>query len=320
MPHLTTTSEAEISVYSRFTYPAVRIILGLVATLLWGSAFPMVKMGYQALAIDHSQTFRELLFAGYRFSCAGAFLLILSTIWQRQTWHFSRDKLIRIIKVGSFQTLLQYIFFYLGLALTTGISSAIVSSSSTFFQLIIAHFLFSDDRLNRRTIGSALIGFCGIAFYHVMAHGWRLHLGTGEALMLIAMFFGAYGNILSKRNISTHLPVLMLTAWQMFLGGICLITIGASQVGLAPFQWSVSATLIFIYLSAISAFAFLIWNTLMAHNQVGEISIFLFLIPIFGVTLSALVLHEPLHNYVLIALALVVIGIILANRSEKTKG
>lgn len=279
----------------------------------------MVKLGYAALAIDHTQTFRQLLFAGYRFCSAGAVLLLLSTLCYRATWRFNRDKARRIVKVGSFQTLLQYIFFYLGLALASGISSAIVASSATFFQLIIAHFLFANDRLNRQKILSAILGFSGIIFFHIMEHGWVFHLGMGEALMLIAMLFSAYGNILSKRNVHQGLPVLTLTAWQMLFGGLCLLLIGASQVGFSPFHWSFHAALIFAYLTAISAFAFLIWNTLMAHNQVGKISVFLFLIPIFGVSLSAGVLHEPLHGYVLIALLLVVLGILLANRPVKVK-
>lgn len=297
--------------------PAIRLMLAIMATLLWGSAFPMVKLGYAELAIEKSHSFTQLLFAGYRFSCAGLLLLIFSSVCYRQTWQFSADKIKRIINVGSCQTLLQYVFFYLGLALASGISSAIVASAAPFFQLIIAHWLFADDKLSRRKFASALCGFCGIAFYHLMEHGWAWHLGIGEGLMLIAMLFSAYGNILCKQNVSQSLPILTLTAWQMLWGGVILCGIGASQVGWMPFIWQPHSILLFLYLALLSAAAFLTWNTLMAYNQVSQVSVFLFLIPIFGVTLSALILHEPLHWYILPALGLIILGIVLANRPQR---
>lgn len=297
--------------------PLIRLTLALIATLLWGSAFAFVKLGYSSLAIAHNQPFMQLLFAGYRFSGAGILLLVLSSFIYRTTWQFSFSKFRSVVKVGSTQTLAQYIFFYMGLALASGISSAIVASAAPFFQLIIAHLLFADDRLSRRKILSALLGFCGIGFYHLMEHGWAFHLGIGEGLMFIAMLFSAYGNILNKRNVSRELPVLPLTAWQMLLGGILLILIGASQVGFMPFLFSWHASLLLLYLCGLSASAFLIWNTLMAHNQVSKVSIFLFLIPIFGVILSALILNETLHWYVIPALALIILGIILSNRPLK---
>ncbi|MFM2477208.1 DMT family transporter [Celerinatantimonas sp. MCCC 1A17872] len=300
------------------SHPLARLTLALVATLLWGSAFPLVKLGYSSFAIAHNQPFMQLLFAGYRFSGAGLLLLVLSSIIYRKTWQFSFSKSLSIVKVGSTQTLAQYIFFYMGLALASGISSAIVASAAPFFQLIIAHLLFADDRLSRRKLLSALLGFCGIGFYHLMEHGWAFHLGIGEGLMLIAMLFSAYGNILNKRNVSQELPVLPLTAWQMLFGGVILIVIGACKVGLTPFHFSVHASILLIYLCVLSASAFLIWNTLMAHNQVSKVSIFLFLIPIFGVTLSAVILNEALHWYVAPALTLIIIGIILSNRPERT--
>lgn len=300
------------------SHPLARLTLALVATLLWGSAFPLVKLGYSSFAIAHNQPFMQLLFAGYRFSGAGLLLLVLSSVIYRKTWQFSFSKSLSIVKVGSTQTLAQYIFFYMGLALASGISSAIVASAAPFFQLIIAHLLFADDRLSRRKLLSALLGFCGIGFYHLMEHGWAFHLGIGEGLMLIAMLFSAYGNILNKRNVSQELPVLPLTAWQMLFGGVILIVIGACKVGLTPFHFSLHASILLIYLCVLSASAFLIWNTLMAHNQVSKVSIFLFLIPIFGVTLSAVILNEALHWYVAPALALIIIGIILSNRPERT--
>ncbi len=52
-----------------------------------------------------------------------------------------------------------------------------------------------------------------------------------------------------------------------------------------------SATLM-AYMVLLSALAFSIWSALLKHNPVGRVTIFNFLIPVFGVDLSAVFLGE----------------------------
>ncbi len=56
----------------------------LLCTLLWGSAFPCVKMGYQLFQISSDATFQKLVFAGWRFSLAGLLVLITARVIGRQ--------------------------------------------------------------------------------------------------------------------------------------------------------------------------------------------------------------------------------------------
>ena len=47
--------------------PTVSAILACFCCLLWGSAFPCIKLGYQLFAIQSSDTASQILFAGIRF-------------------------------------------------------------------------------------------------------------------------------------------------------------------------------------------------------------------------------------------------------------
>ena len=47
---------------------------------------------------------------------------------------------------GVLQTTIQYFFFYLGLANTTGAKGSIITASNAFFAIIIAHFLMKEER------------------------------------------------------------------------------------------------------------------------------------------------------------------------------
>ena len=46
-------------------------LLTLICCFLWGSAFPVVKIGYQMFSIGASDTASQILFAGIRFTLAG---------------------------------------------------------------------------------------------------------------------------------------------------------------------------------------------------------------------------------------------------------
>ncbi len=129
------------------------------------------------------------------------------------------------------------------------------------------------------------------------------------------MFFGGLGNVLSKKE-SERLDILYMTSYQMLFGGLVLAVIGACGAGVMPFDFTWSAAWMVLYLAVLSALGFVLWNTVMKYNKVGSISMYLFLIPVFGVFLSAALLEEELHLFVWAALALVVSGIVIVNRTK----
>lgn len=81
---------------------------------------------------------------------------------------------------------------------------------------------------------------------------------------------------------------------------------------------SAPAVLLLLYMAFISACAYTLWSLLLAHNPVSRIAVYGFSNPVFGVLLSALLLHETsaLNIRCLVALVLVCAGIILANTEK----
>ena len=72
---------------------------------------------------------------------------------------------------------------------------------------------------------------------------------------LVQRMLYSYGNILAKEGSKT-LDVGYMTAYQMMFGSIGLLCIGALQVGVMPFTFSLHALLMLIYLSFLSAAGF----------------------------------------------------------------
>ena len=53
--------------------------LAMICCLLWGSAFPCIKIGYNLFHIASADASSQLLFAGCRFFLAGFLVLLLGT-------------------------------------------------------------------------------------------------------------------------------------------------------------------------------------------------------------------------------------------------
>lgn len=290
----------------------------LLATLccaLWGSAFPAVKNGYALLKVAPTDIASQLLFAGWRFALAGAILLIVAMAMKKPVLAMSRRQAGQVALLGLTQTAIQYVFFYIGLAHASGVKSSIMNATSVFFSVVLAHFIYADDRLSGRKALGCLIGFMGVVVVNLGggALGFDFTL-LGEGFIVIAAFVLAAASIYGKR-LSRSLDPMVMTGWQLFIGGVMLTVAGMGMGGeLQGFDLTSSALL--LYLALLSSVAFAVWSLLLKHNPVGMIAAFNFLIPVFGVSLSALFLGESMLRWsYLIALILVCAGIWLVTRS-----
>ena len=110
---------------------------------------------------------------------------------------------------------------------------------------------------------------------------------------------------------------VLMTGWQLFIGGVVLVLVGYAFGGtLHGFTWLSSALL--AYLVVLSSAAFSLWSLLLKYNRVGMVTVFNFLVPVFGAVLSAIFLDESILEWKnAVALVLVCGGIWLVTR-EKT--
>lgn len=289
----------------------VVVALASLCALLWGSAVPGVKIGYSLFGIAPGDTASLVLFAGLRFSLAGALLLGFSLASGRSIVATLRRG-GQLLLLGLLSTAGQYLFYYVGLAHTSGVKVSITTSTSTFFSVLLAHFLYVGDKLTPRRCIGVLLGFSGVVVVNLGGAGLDLEFSPlGEGFIVIAAVLFSVAGIYGKR-LSRDMHVMVMTGWQLLLGGLVLVAAGLGFGGHMGAVDPGGAVLIG-YLALLSAAAFAIWSLLLKHNPVGRIAIFSTLVPVFGVTLSALFLGESLFEWKnLAALALVSVGIWLA--------
>lgn len=301
---------------SRFSHPAVLFFLALISCALWGSAIPAIKLIYRQFSIDTSNTGTLLLFAGVRFALAGVLVLLFGSLRAKTLLLPDKKDWGRVLVIAAFQTVLQYLCYYIGLAHTTGVTAAIVVGTNTFFALLLATLVFHTERLTSRKALGCLAGFAGVVAAQ-MGKGAQLCFSLrGEGLILLSTLSAAVSAVLISRYSQRVSPVT-ISGWQFLLGGVILAVAGAALGG----QWSLNTAggmAALLYLALVSAIAYTLWSLLLQYNPVSRVTVFGFLTPVFGVLLSAVLLKESVLSFrVLLGLTLVCAGIFTVNHRRQ---
>jgi len=301
---------------SLFTRRKVVFLLATLSCLLWGSAYPAIKNGYALFAIAPEEIASKLVFAGWRFVFAGLVLLAVAAMGGKAL-AMDRRTFGQVTLVGLTQTSLQYVFFYIGLAYATGVKSSIMNATGTFFSVLLAHFIYKNDRLSFNKALGCIVGFAGVLVVNfsegLLAFDFTL---LGEGFVVIAAFVLSAASIYGKK-VSQRVDSVVLTGWQLALGGLALLLAGFAAGGTLT-GFTFKSTLLMVYLVVLSSAAFSLWTILLKYNRVSMVTVFNFMIPVFGTALSALFLDEQFLEWKNgAALLLVCLGIWLVTREEK---
>ena len=297
--------------------PFIIAAVAMFCCALWGSATPCIKIGYQLMRPDASVA-STVLFAGLRFFFAGILTVVIFSIARRKLLYPKLRNTGRVLTVSLFQTVLQYIFFYMGLSLTSGVKGTIASGSGAFFAILMASLVFRQEKLGWKKALACVLGFSGIVVINL--DGLELTAELGDLFVIISAIAYATSTVLMKRFSKYEDPVV-ISGYQFIVGGAVMIAGGLIFGGYVKIE-SVGAVLMLAYLALLSALAYSLWGILLKYNPVSKVSIYNFMTPVFGVLLSWLMLTEASKvsvTNVIISLLLVCAGIILLNYRKDSK-
>lgn len=220
-----------------------------------------------------------------------------------------------------FQTILQYVFFYMGLAHATGVKSSIINGANSFLVILIASLIFHQEKLTGPKIIGCVIGFAGVILVNLGGGGLDMSFHwNGEFFILVSTVSAACSSAFIKKFSTKANPVL-LSGWQFMMGGTVIIVMGIIMGGKLRFE-GIAPLFLLLYMACISAVAYTIWSLLLKYNPPSRIAVFGFMNPVFGVMLSALLLKEKGQAFSLAgltSLVLVCIGIYIVNRENPLK-
>ncbi|MEA4972520.1 MAG: DMT family transporter [Candidatus Metalachnospira sp.] len=293
-------------------------VLALICCALWASAFPCIKIGYRLFKIDSSMPQNVILFAGMRFVLSGLLVILFASVSRKRFLKIKTESFGRVAVLSLFQTILQYLFFYIGLSNTTGVKASIISGSNVFLVIIVTSLIFREEKYTLHKFIGSVIGLAGVIIVNMSGNGIDSSLSLfGDGFVLLSSVAYAFSSAFLKKFAEND-DTIMLSAYQFIFGGFILIAVGLISGGRITY-FSPKAFLLLIYLAFISAAAYSIWSALLANNDVSRVAIYGFSTPVFGVLFSKFLLpneNGALGLNIILALILVCVGIFIINSKK----
>ena len=281
--------------------------------LLWGSLFPMVKLGF--LAYEVKGTADILLFAGIRFVICGAVICLFSAVKDKTSYRPVKRSLVPILLSGVFAIILHYGFTYSGLELTDSSKTALIKQVGALFYVCFSFLFIKEDKPTVKKIVAAFVGFVGIVVLNVSSEG--ISFSLGDVLILCASFCTVFSNVISKKMFVKVSPITSTGISQLF-GGIVLLAVGLCMGGNVHFRWD-SSLLIMAYICSASIVSYSIWFGIVKSGELSKLFIIKFAEPVFACIFGALILSEDIWKIQYLIAFLLISGSIWISNVKRKK-
>jgi len=292
----------------RVTFSAMSLaaLVWLILGTIWGSTWLFIKVGLDS-------GLPPIGFAGLRFVVASTPLviwLVLRRVKLPQTWTEWR----LMIVTGLLTFTVNYALVFWGESHISSGLAAILYTNFPLFGIVIAHFMLPEEPMTWRKVGGVVLAVIGVAliFWNQIALKGPLAL-AGAAAIVVAGLGTAYADVLIKRS-GTHIDPVTLTAVQMVIGWIPLVTLGIVLEGNPlHYSWTVRGVIALCYLAIVgSSVTFVLLYWLIQRMQVTRTMLIPLLSTLIAVALGILVLGEAFSVRVVIGGIGVLGGLVLA--------
>ncbi len=292
------------------------ISLSLIVMALWGSLFPMVKIGYATFNINSGSISDILMFASIRFILSG-FVVSLFAFFKKEKIEATKGKsILSIFIVGVFSIILHYAFTYIGLSLTDSSKTALIKQLGALIYVCFAFLFFKSEKFSILKILGAIIGFAGIIAINYSADG--ISFTSGDIIIIGASVCTVISSIIAKKCIEGSSP-FWITGISQFTGG-ALLLVAAVIMGADMLDFNLSSIGALAYICVASILAYTLWYYIMKNCDLSKLFIIKFAEPLFACIFGAILLGEDiLKIQYLVAFILISFGIILGNKRGKNE-
>jgi O-acetylserine/cysteine efflux transporter len=276
--------------------PLNHILLALAVVFVWGTNFVVIRLGLDAMP--------PFLFATLRFALSALpwlfFLPRPAAPWSRMAAFGV------LLGVGQFGLL----FLAMRSNISPGLASLVVQLQ-VFFTIGLS-LLLMGEKVRGYQIAGLLLALAGLGV--IGAHLNATVTLLGLCLVLMAGFFWACANLVVKSI--GRVNMLHFVVWSSAfavppLFALSWLLEGPPSAMLQTLQQTSAIAWAAVLWQAVgnSLFGFGVWNWLLSHHPAAQVTPMALLVPVFGMSASALALGEPLPAWKLGAGALVMAGL-----------
>ncbi len=297
-----------------FSNKITAVILAMIVSILWGTLFPTIKIGYRAFGIDNTRVASILLFAGMRFLISGIILVSADSIKKKRLCLPDKGQFLSVFIVSMLTVVVHYALTYTGLSLAESSKSSVLKQIAFLVVPGIAFLFRKEDHFSLRKVFAAVLGFAAVIAVNL--EDTSFVIGVGEILIILASFSSMFGQMISKNVYDKHDPAYIVAHSQLF-GGIVLVAAGVlfgGRIGTVTPQ----SIAVLGYICFASITANLLWNTLIKYNDMSKLAVLKSMDPLFASLFSALLLGENVWKPTyLLAVACIVLAIAVSNYKRK---
>jgi drug/metabolite transporter (DMT)-like permease len=270
---------------------------------LWGTTYLAIRIALETVPVA--------LLAGLRWAAAGVLLAALLPLFGERlppvrTWGpiALAGFLMAVIGNGGVVWAEQYV--------ASGLAAVIVAMVP-FWTVLVEAMLPNGERISRRALLGLVIGFIGIVVLvwpelTIGGQQGRLFI-AGVLALQVACVGWALGTSYTKRNAVKATP-LGASAMQMLLSGVMLTLLGTITGEWSRLEFSARSAGAMIYLVLFgSIVGYSAYVYALKYLPVSTVSLYAYVNPIIAVVLGTLILSEPFSLRILLASALVFVGI-----------
>ena len=185
------------------------LFYAILASILWAIVNPFIKQGL-------SYDFTPMNFAGIRFTTVG--IILFAYTWHKGMWREIRQHSKLFLNLILINMFMGYTAFYFGVDFVSGAISSIIMGMTPLINVLLAHLLSSNDKLNTHKIISLIVSLIGLFLIIGMgSNGAPLDWKgiTGIVLLLLSIIFQGYSAISVSEDKGKVNPIF-LNAVQLF--------------------------------------------------------------------------------------------------------
>jgi drug/metabolite transporter (DMT)-like permease len=298
----------EVDDHEAMTNPAPRTdwLLFILLGFLWGSSYLFIKIGVDAGLPPFTLVALRLLLG---FGLLAAVVAVSRVALPREPRVYGHLLVMALINIVVPFSLITWAEQRVDSTIASTINGAV-----PILVIPIAALALRDEPLRVGRVIGVILGFIGVAVvvgFDPSAAG-RTDLAGALALVGSTTAY-AVGAVYARRNVHGLRPMIP----ALFQVGFALVIAGVLALAIdRPWERAVEpqAIVAILWLGFLgSGVAYLIFFSLLARRGASGTAAVAYLLPVFGVLLGAVVLHESVDATLLIGLALIVGGIALGN-------
>ena len=276
--------------------------------VFWGTTYLAIRIGVRSVP--------PALFGGLRFLTAG--LIFLTYLrWRGHAFPEGREFLDMVIVCLALLVISNGLVIWAEQWVPSSIAALLVATLP-FWMAGFEAALPSGERLTLRKVMGIVIGFTGlvILFAPELRTSFDMAYLQGVLPLLFAPLCWSAGSVYSKSRPAKSHP-LMAAAMQMTIAGIILILIGGMFGEWRRFSFDVeglAATAYLVVFGSIVGYGSFIYA--LAKLPATKVAMYAYVNPVIAVVLGWLILDERLDWSVLLATAVVLLGVVLVKSSR----